>query len=87
MNRLEINVQTGEQRVIELTPDEIAAAQASSAAYEDSIPYTQKRASAYPSIGEQLDLLWHTIDQGQSLDTNSAWYLAIKAVKDQYPKV
>ena len=86
MQRLEVNVQTGEQQVIELTPEEIAAAQASAAAYAASIPYTQKRASAYPSIGEQLDLLWHAIDRGQPLDTTSTWYQAIKAVKAQYPK-
>ena len=86
MQRLEVNVQTGEQRIVELTADEIAAAQASAAASDAAIPYTQKRASAYPSIGEQLDLLWHTIDQGQSLDTTSTWYQAIKAVKAQYPK-
>ena len=86
MQRLEVNVQTGEQQLIDLTADEIAAAQASVAAYEAAIPYTQKRQSAYPSLGDQLDLLWHTIDQGQPIDTTSPWYQAIKAVKAQYPK-
>jgi hypothetical protein len=32
MNRIEVNVTTGERRVIELTPEEVAEAQARSAA-------------------------------------------------------
>ena len=44
-----------------------------------------QRDRVYPSIGEQLDMLWHAIDNG-TLDKTSDFYTAIKAVKDAYPK-
>jgi hypothetical protein len=47
-------------------------------AYIDAHSYIAKRQQAYPSIAEQLDLIYH-----QGLD---AWKSAIQAVKDQYPK-
>jgi hypothetical protein len=47
-------------------------------AYIDAHVYIAKRQQAYPSIADQLDLIYH-----QGLD---AWKLAIQAVKDQYPK-
>ena len=41
----------------------------------------------YGEIGEQLDLLWHSIDADADLKTKFAgFYNAIKAVKDKYPK-
>lgn len=50
--------------------------------------YSQKRASYYPSLREQLDLLWHAVDDGKFGDTakTSSFYTEIKAVKDKYPK-
>ena len=39
----------------------------------------------YPSIGDQLDMLWHAIDSG-TLNKTSDFYTAIKAVKDAHPK-
>jgi hypothetical protein len=47
-------------------------------AYIDAHAYIEKRQQAYPSIADQLDLIYH-----QGLD---AWKSAIQAVKDQYPK-
>jgi hypothetical protein len=47
--------------------------------------YQRQRAVNYPSIGDQLDMLWHAIDSG-TLDTSSDFYTAIKAVKDTNPK-
>ena len=46
----------------------------------DNNKYQRDRAEAYPSIGEQLDLIYHA---GQGGD---AFQAAIKAVKDKYPK-
>ena len=47
--------------------------------------YKNKR--QYPEIGEQLDLLWHSIDADADLKTKFAnFYNAIKAVKDANPK-
>jgi|TARA_R110001592_G_scaffold277515_2_gene544683 hypothetical protein len=50
--------------------------------------YGTKRASYYPSLREQLDLLWHAVDEGKFGDTakTSSFYTEMKAVKDKYPK-
>jgi len=39
----------------------------------------------YLSIQDQLDQLWHDIDDGK-LDKTGSWYLGIKAVKERFPK-
>jgi len=39
----------------------------------------------YPNIGEQLDMLWHAIDEG-ALDKTSDFYTKLKKVKDDNPK-
>ena len=50
-------------------------------------PYIAKRKAAYPQIGDQLDMLWHSIDQNTELKQKYfAFYEAIKAVKAKYPK-
>ena len=40
----------------------------------------------YAPTGDQLDMLWHTIDEGGTLDKTSEFYIANKAVKDANPK-
>ena len=63
--------------------DEIATAQT---AY-DAKAYARTREAAYPSIGDQLDMLWHAIDDNATLKTRYAdFHTAIKAVKDANPK-
>ena len=47
-------------------------------AYIDAHAYKSKRQQAYPSITDQLDILYHS-----GFD---AWKLAIQAVKETYPK-
>ena len=37
------------------------------------------------TIGEQLDNLWHDIDEGK-LDKTGKFYTSIKVIKDKYPK-
>ena len=44
----------------------------------DSLQYQRDRASAYPSIVDQLDKIYHS-----GID---AWKKDIKAVKDKFPK-
>lgn len=44
-----------------------------------------QRDRVYPSIGDQLDMLWHAIDNG-TLNKTSDFYTTIKAVKDAHPK-
>lgn len=47
--------------------------------------YKNLRKQKYPQLSEQLDMLWHSIEQG-SLNKDSEFYKAIKAVKDEFPK-
>jgi hypothetical protein len=50
-------------------------------------PYVAKRKLAYPQIGDQLDMLWHSIDENAELKQKYfAFYEAIKSVKAKYPK-
>jgi len=46
----------------------------------DSQEYARNRASAYPPIGEQLDMIYHAGLGGD------AFQAAISAVKQEYPK-
>ena len=49
--------------------------------------YAQQRRNAYPKIGDQLDMLWHSIDQNPKLKSEYFdFYETIKAVKVKYPK-
>ena len=49
--------------------------------------YAQQRRNAYPEIGDQLDMLWHSIDQDPQLKSKYFdFYEAIKTVKVKYPK-
>ncbi len=45
---------------------------------ENSLTYANKRVTAYPSIEDQLDKLYH-----EGID---AWKADIQAIKDKYPK-
>ena len=55
----------------------------------DTSTYAQKRASGYPSIGDQLDMLWHAVDTGDwtaAKVKTTSFYTELKAVKDANPK-
>jgi len=47
--------------------------------------YVGKRAAAYASIGDQLDMLFHDITNGK-LGKTGSWYKAVKATKDKFTK-
>ena len=47
--------------------------------------YRKLRQQDYPAIGEQLDALWHAMDQG-TMPKAEPFYSDIKAVKDAHPK-
>jgi len=56
----------------------------------ESAAYVEHRTNVhsgygYKSLPDQLDQLWHDIDEGK-LDKAGSWYTAIKAVKDKYTK-
>ncbi len=46
------------------------------------------REKQYPKIVDQLDLLWHDINNGILGDSakESTWFNTIKVIKDNYPK-
>ena len=72
------------------TAEEETARDAAEAAAEADIAangYKRVRQENYPSLPEQLDLLFHAIDADIDLKTKLAgFYNAIKAVKDANPK-
>ena len=50
-------------------------------AYMDAHDYISKRKSEYPSITEQLDMLYH-----DKINNTNTWQTAIESVKNKYPK-
>ena len=53
----------------------------------DANQYQRDRATDYPLIGDQLDMIWHSIDQNPKLKSEYfEFYEAIKAVKVKHPK-
>ena len=54
-------------------------------AWVDPNGHKYPRAREYPSVTDQLDMLWHAIDSG-TLDKTSDFYTKLKAVKTKYPK-
>jgi hypothetical protein len=81
MNRIEINVITGEQKVIQLTNEEIAQVQTAETERLAAIPYSVKRAAEYPPITDYIDGVVKG-DQAQ-IDKYIADCLAVKA---RFPK-
>jgi len=47
--------------------------------------YAYSRCAEYPDGFEQLDMLWHAVNNGQELKS-SDWFQSVKAVKEKYPK-
>lgn len=47
--------------------------------------YRDRRAAEYPPFGDQLDALWHAMNENV-LPKVEPFYSSIKAVKDKYPK-
>jgi len=51
--------------------------------------WEEARRNAYPTIGDQLDMLWHAIDTGNwtaAKVKTTDFYTELKAVKDANPK-
>lgn len=47
--------------------------------------YSGDRRVTYPKIADQLDMIWHAIDNN-TLDKTSEFYTTLKSVKDNNPK-
>ena len=52
----------------------------------NALAVLNKRAKEYPAITDQLDMLWHAIDEG-TLTKDSDFYKTIQQVKLDNPKV
>lgn len=72
MKAREVNVETGEVVDFVLSDEEASKIISKPASYADL------RAGEYPSVLDQLDMLYH--------GGYDAWRSAIQAVKDKYPK-
>lgn len=65
--------------------DEIMAEFERQKAVAEYYQYAYDRCKEYPDGFEQLDMLWHAINNGVDLK-DSDWFKAIKEVKEKYPK-
>ena len=70
----------------EPTKDQLISAWNNKLTADEAQKYHSRRQSAYPSITEQLDMLWHAIDSG-ALDKTSDFYQGIASIKSQFPKL
>jgi|TARA_B100000035_G_scaffold301155_1_gene297476 hypothetical protein len=67
------------------TDSQIASYETAGNTAESNITVDVKRKKEYLTWQEQLDKLYHDINDNK-LDTNGTWYKHIKAVKDANPK-
>ena len=70
-----------------ITNEEILTKQAELQADYDAKEYQKNREQEYPKIGDQLDMLWHSIDEDAALKSKYfKFHQAILAVKSKYSK-
>ena len=87
VNADDINQITWENGTTPIPKADIEAKMNEMANEPEQSNYAQQRRNAYPEIGDQLDMLWHSIDQDPQLKSKYFdFYEAIKAVKVKYPK-
>ena len=48
--------------------------------------YRSFRRAAYPSVQEQLDMLWHAMNDGIMPGKDSEWFKTISDIKEMNPK-
>jgi hypothetical protein len=78
MERVVVDVQTGEVAVVPFTQSEREDILRTARAHMDSLTYKDLRAAEYPPFAEQFDLLYH--------EGYDAWRAAIQEIKNKYPK-
>ena len=70
-----------------ITNQQILAKKAELQAEHDAKQYARDREKEYPTWQDQMDMLWHSIDQDAALKSKYfAFHQAILAVKSKYPK-
>ena len=78
-------------KVVPLTEEEIADRKARDAQFEidktaiDANRYLFDRKVAYPSVQDQLLMLWSSMDAGE-IPQSKAFYNSIKTINDKYPQ-
>ena len=71
--------------IVNINKADIEAKMVELQAEYDANQYQRDR--VYPAIGDQLDMLWHSIDKDPELKSKYfEFYEAIKAVKIKHPK-
>ena len=74
--------------LVSLSEDEEKALQEEAKKYKEELAktkYARNRSYNYPSITEQLDLLYHDMTAGKG-DKTGEWYKAVNKVKTDNPK-
>ena len=85
VNAEDLNQITWHNRTTPISKADIEAKMVEVQTAYDAKQYQRDR--IYPSIGDQLDMLWHSIDQNPALKSQYFdFYEAIKAVKVKFPK-
>jgi len=70
-----------------ITNQQILAKKAELQAEHDAKQYARDREKEYPTWQDQMDMLWHSIDQDAALKSKYfAFHQAILAVKSKHPK-
>ena len=70
---------------LDINGDPVTLNEALVNAWVDPDTYKYNRVAAYPSIGDQLDLLYKDMVAGKG-DSTGEWFKAVKSVKDAHPK-
>jgi len=87
VNADDINQITWHKNTPVISNEDILAKQAELQTAYDNNKYQRDREKEYPSWQDQMDMLWHSIDESAELKQKYfAFYEAIKAVKAKYPK-
>ena len=85
VNANDVNQTTWHNGTTPISKADIEAKMVEVQADYDTKQYQRDR--VYPSIGDQLDMLWHSIDQDPTLKSKYfTFYEAIKSVKVKNPK-
>ena len=70
-----------------ISNEDILAKQAELQAAYDAKQYARDREKEYPTWQDQMDMLWHSIDQDAALKQKYfAFHQAILAIKSKHPK-
>jgi hypothetical protein len=70
---------------MEKTPEQLNAEFVDPALVQN-INSQRSRAREYPAVTDQLDMLWHMMEDEVIPGKGSEWFNAIQSVKQKYPK-